>query len=69
MNPLLDIIVHDVAARGTGASALPGAPVVGHVPGRAVVVRKRAGAALRALASVVEPLHSRPVEAAHCDRA
>ena len=69
MNPLLDIIVHDVAAHGTGASALPGAPVVGYVPGRAVIVRERAGAALRALASVVEPRRSRPVEAAHCGRA
>ena len=69
MDPLLDIIVRDLAAHGTGASALPDAPVVAHVPGRALAVRGRAGAALRALASVVERCESRPVETAHYGRA
>ena len=69
MNPLLDIIVRDVAAHGTGASALPQAPVVAHVPGRTVTVRRHAGAALRALASVVEPRQRRAVETAHYGRA
>ncbi len=69
MNPLLDIIVRDVAAHGTGASALPHAPVVAHVPGRSVTVRRHAGAALRALARVVEPRQSLHVETAHYGRA
>ena len=69
MNPLLDLIVRDLVAHGTGASALPDAPVVTHVPGRAFVVRERAGAALRTLARVVEPRQSSPVESAHYARA
>ena len=64
MNPLLDIIVRDLAAHGTGASALPDAPVVAHVPGRALAVRGRAGAALRAWPASFEPCESRPVETA-----
>ena len=69
MNPLLDIIVRDLAAHGTGASALPDAPVVADVPGRTAMTRRHAGAALRALARVVEPRQSRPVETAHYGRA
>jgi len=69
MNPLLDIIVRDAVAHSTGASALPDAPVVAHVPGHTVTVRRHAGAALRALAGVVEPRQSRGVETAHSGRA
>ena len=69
MNPLLDIIVRDAVAHSTGASALPDAPVVAHVPGHTVTVRRHAGAALRALARVVEPRQSRPAETAHYGRA
>ena len=38
MNPVLDTIFRDLA-HGTAASALPGAPVVPHVPGRATILR------------------------------
>ena len=69
MNPLLDIIARDLAAHGTGASALPDAPVVAHVRGRTVTVRRHAGAALRSLASLVEPRQGRAVETAHYGRA
>jgi hypothetical protein len=69
MNPLLDIIVRDAVAHSTGASALPDAPVVADVPGRTVTVRRHAGAALRSLASLVEPRQSRAVETAHYGRA
>jgi CubicO group peptidase (beta-lactamase class C family) len=69
MNPLLDILVRDLAAHSTGASALPDAPVAKHVPGRAFTVREQAGAALRALAGVVEPRQNRAVETAHYGRA
>ena len=69
MNPLLDIIARDLAARGTAASALPHAPVVAHAPARTLVVRGRAGAALRALAHAVEPSQTRGMETAHHGRA
>ena len=69
MNPLLDTIVRDLAANGTAASALPAAPVVPHVPGRTVTVRRQAGALLHTLAGLVEPRESPRMESAHYGRA
>lgn len=62
MNPLLDTLVRDLAHR-EAASALPGAPVVDDTP-RTAGARRRVGAALHALACVIEPSDSRRVERA-----
>src|SRR5688572_11671850 len=49
MNPVLNNIFRDLA-HGTAVSALPGAPVVPHVPGRATILRGQLGAALHRVA-------------------
>lgn len=64
MNPLLDTIIRDLA-HGTGASALPGAPVVDHAPRRATTWRRQAGGALHGLARRIEPGDTHRVEAAY----
>ena len=65
MNPVLDTIFRDLA-RGGAASALPGAPVVSHVPGRATILRGQLGAALHRVARRVEPQAARRAERATC---
>jgi len=65
MNPVLDSIFRDLA-HGAAASALPAAPVVPHVLGRATVLRGQLGAALHRVARRVEPQATRRVEAATC---
>ena len=64
MNPLLDTIARNLA-HGTGASALPSAPVVPDTPGRASILRLQVGAALHGVARRIEPRDARRVEAAH----
>lgn len=63
MNPLLDLIIRDLA-HGEGASALPGAPVVADETPRAATLRRRVGSGLHALARRIEPRDPRRVEAA-----
>ena len=65
MNPVLDNIFRDLA-HGTATSALPGAPVVPHAPGRVTVVRRQLGAALHLVARTVEPRRTQRAEAATC---
>ena len=65
MNPVLDTVIRGLA-RGAAASALPGAPVVPHVPGRATILRGQLGAALHRVAGRVEPQATRRAEAATC---
>ena len=65
MNPVLDNLFRDLA-HGTAASALPGAPVVPHIPGHATVVRGRLGEALHRVARRVEPRGTRRAEAPTC---
>ena len=67
MNPVLDIIVRDLA-HGTGASALPDAPVVAHVPGRATILRGTPEPRYRALARA-SSRGQPPAETAHYGRA
>jgi hypothetical protein len=61
MNPLLEPLIRNLA-HGTPASALPGAPVVPHGPGRSVLLRRQVGAALHGLARRVEPQETSRVE-------
>jgi hypothetical protein len=61
MEPLLSTLVRDLA-HGTGASALPDAPVVPHTPRRATILRRQAGAALHGLARRIEPREAHRVE-------
>lgn len=65
MNPVLDTIFRDLA-HGTAASALPGAPVVPHAPGRGTILRGHLGAALHRVAGRIEPHTTRRAEAATC---
>jgi hypothetical protein len=68
MNPVLDTIFRDLA-HGGAVSALPGAPVVPHVPGRGTTLRGQLGAALHRVARRVEPQATRRAEAATCHTA
>ena len=68
MNPVLDTIFRDLA-HGTAASALPGAPVLSHVPGRSAILRAQLGAALHRVARRVEPQAVSRTEAATCSTA
>ena len=61
MELLLNTLVRDLA-HGTAASALPGAPVVPHIPRRSTLVRRQAGAALHSLARRIEPRETHRVE-------
>ena len=61
MELLLNTLVRDLA-HGTAASALPGAPVVPHIPRRSTLVRRHAGAALHGLARRIEPRETHRME-------
>ncbi|MFL6169640.1 MAG: hypothetical protein ACJ711_08200 [Ornithinibacter sp.] len=68
MNPVLDIIFRDLA-HGAAASALPAAPVVPHVPGRAALLSGRLGTALHHAARRVGPQAAHRPEVATCHTA
>jgi len=65
MNPVLDNIFRDLA-HGSAVSALPGAPVVPHVPGPATILRGQLGDALHRVARRIEPQATGRAEAANC---
>ncbi len=65
MNPVLDTVIRGLA-NGTAASALPGAPVVPHLPGRSTIVRGQLGAGLHRVARRIEPRATRQPEVATC---
>ena len=65
MNPVLDTIFRDLA-HGGAASALPGAPVVPHRPGRGTILRGQLGAALHRAARRIEPQAAHRAKAATC---